>query len=170
MVRDRSAETDKSQILSGSVHNDKDFLFSFKGNGHQVRILLEQRTWSDSCFKTPLCISFLPIHPRNVPRPLKLPHPQKGFLFPIVPSPISLVTKHGAFVVLMVLVPGTRGFPGASIQEPGYFLVRSPSLEKVPRHHTKEREKRPHQAAVVRVGGRVAGEEKRFFLEFTERA
>ena len=170
MVRDGSAETDKSQILNGSVQDDKDCLFSFKGNGHQGRIPLEQQTWSDSCFKIPLCISFLPIHPRNVPRPLKLPHPQKGFLFPIVPSPISLVTKHGAFVALMVLVPGTRGFPGAGTQEPGDFLVRSPSLEKVPRHHPKEREKRPHQAVVVRVGGRAAGKEKRFSLEFTGRA
>ena len=56
MVRDGSAETDKSQILNGSVQDDKDFLFSFKGNGHQGRIPLEQQTWSDSCFKIPLCI------------------------------------------------------------------------------------------------------------------
>lgn len=81
-----SAETDESQVLNGSVQDDKGFLFSFKGNGHQGRIPLKQRTWSDLCFRIPLCISFLPIHPRNVPRPLQLPHPQKGFLSLVVCS------------------------------------------------------------------------------------
>ena len=64
-----SAETDESQILNGSVQDDKDFLFSFKGNGHQGRIPLEQRTWSDLCFRIPLCISFFPYTPEMSPGP-----------------------------------------------------------------------------------------------------
>lgn len=78
------------------------------------------------------------------------------------------MSKHGAFVALLVLVPGTRGFPGAGTQEPGDFPVSSLSLEKPTRRHTKEREESPHQAVVVRVGRGAAGEEKRFFLEYTE--
>lgn len=125
MVRDGNAEIDKCQILSGSVKDDKDFLFSFKGNGHQGRIPLKQQTWSDLCFKIPLCISLLPIHPRNVPRTLKLPHPRKRFWFLVVCScslthlsgdqTWGLCGPHGSCPWNQGLSwsqhPGTRGFP-----------------------------------------------------------
>ena len=165
MVRDGNAEIDKCQILSGSVKDDKDFLFSFKGNGHQGRIPLKQQTWSDLCFKIPLCISLLPIHPRNVPRTLKLPHPRKRFWFLVVCScslthlsgdqTWGLCGPHGSS-------PWNQGLSWSQHPGPGGFPARSLSLENMTRHHTKERERCPYQA-VVRVGGSAAREEKRFF-------